>query len=189
MASHLCPCRGEVDLGCCQAWSDLCSHTSLMENLTDGTAPMTWSQQTLHTHLQLVWWIDCPSLFCCTVIHSSVCSFFLITGSIVTRQKCVWTVNDLLCMLYELFSGYFSVVCDVGVRSIVSYSVSSSFLFADLSLPLCSIHPEYSHQQIDSSTAHPLFLFSRERNVRKHSKPGTVPVVSEKEKHVVTVVK
>ncbi|KAM3872823.1 DDB1- and CUL4-associated factor 13 [Diretmus argenteus] len=29
----------------------------------------------------------------------------------------------------------------------------------------------------------------KERNVRKHSKPGSVPVVSEKEKHVVTVVK
>uniref|UniRef100_A0A3P8U3B8 DDB1- and CUL4-associated factor 13 n=1 Tax=Amphiprion percula TaxID=161767 RepID=A0A3P8U3B8_AMPPE len=29
----------------------------------------------------------------------------------------------------------------------------------------------------------------KERNVRKHSRPGTVPVVSEKEKHVVTVVK
>uniref|UniRef100_A0A671VVB3 DDB1- and CUL4-associated factor 13 n=1 Tax=Sparus aurata TaxID=8175 RepID=A0A671VVB3_SPAAU len=29
----------------------------------------------------------------------------------------------------------------------------------------------------------------KERNVRKHSKPGAVPVVSEKEKHVVTVVK
>lgn len=107
----------------------------------------------------------------------------------MTRQTCVWIVNDLLCMLYELFSGYISVACDVGVRSTVSYSVSSSFLFADLSLPLRSIHPEYSHQQIESFMAHPLFLFSRERNVRKHSKPGSVPVVSEKEKHVVTVVK
>ncbi|KAF0045005.1 hypothetical protein F2P81_001534 [Scophthalmus maximus] len=29
----------------------------------------------------------------------------------------------------------------------------------------------------------------KERNVRKHSRPGAVPVVSEKEKHVVTVVK
>ncbi|KAJ8291071.1 hypothetical protein GJAV_G00021050 [Gymnothorax javanicus] len=29
----------------------------------------------------------------------------------------------------------------------------------------------------------------KERNVRKHSKPGSVPLVSEKEKHVVTVVK
>lgn len=29
----------------------------------------------------------------------------------------------------------------------------------------------------------------KERNVRKHSKPGSVPVVTEKEKHVVTVVK
>lgn len=29
----------------------------------------------------------------------------------------------------------------------------------------------------------------KEKNVRMHSKPGTVPVVSEKEKHVVTVVK
>ncbi|MEQ2160566.1 DDB1- and CUL4-associated factor 13, partial [Goodea atripinnis] len=29
----------------------------------------------------------------------------------------------------------------------------------------------------------------KEMNVRKHSKPGSVPVVSEKEKHVVSVVK
>lgn len=44
-------------------------------------------------------------------------------------------------MLYALFSGYISVVIDVGVRSTVSYSVSSSFLFDDLSLPLLSILP------------------------------------------------
>ena len=65
------------------------------------------------------------------------------------------------------------------------------FLFADLppSLP-SSLRPILNilTSQTESLTALPL-LFSRERNVRKHSKPGTVPVVSEKEKHVVTVVK
>lgn len=60
--------------------------------------------------------------------------FFLITGSVVTHEMCVWTVNDLLSMLYELFSGYISAVSDVGIRSTASYSLSSSFLFADLSL-------------------------------------------------------
>lgn len=39
MMSPLCPCRGYGDLCCCQGRSDLRSHTSLMENLTDGTAP------------------------------------------------------------------------------------------------------------------------------------------------------
>ena len=34
-----------------------------------------------------------------------------------------------------------------------------------------------------------LNLFSRESNVRKHSKPGAVPMLSEREKHVVAVVK
>ena len=112
----------------------------------------------------------------------------------MTRQMCVWTVNDLLSMLYALFSGYISVVGDVGVRSTVSYSVSSSFsVCRSLSLPPSlpsSLRPILNilTSQTESLTALPL-LFSRERNVRKHSKPGTVPVVSEKEKHVVTVVK
>lgn len=44
LTSPPCPCRGDRVLGCCQGNSDLCSHTSPMENLTDGTAPMTWSQ-------------------------------------------------------------------------------------------------------------------------------------------------
>lgn len=97
-------------------------------------------------------------------------------------------VNDLLSVLYALFSGYVSVGCDVGVRSTVSYSVSPSFPFAHPSSLFSPSFPEYSHQHTELFTALPL-LFSRERNVRKHSKPGTVPVVSEKEKHVVTVVK
>lgn len=97
-------------------------------------------------------------------------------------------MNDLLPMLYASFSGNISVVYDVGVRSIVSYSVSSSFLFAELSSLSFPFFPAYSPWQIESFTPLPL-LSSRERNVRKHSKPGAVPVVSEKEKHVVTVVK
>lgn len=39
LTSPPCPCRGDCDLGCCQGNSDLCGHTSPMENLTDGTAP------------------------------------------------------------------------------------------------------------------------------------------------------
>ena len=39
--------------------------------------------------------------------------------------------------------------------------------------------------------AHILYILfiSREMNRRKHSKPGSVPVVSERKKHVVAVVK
>lgn len=105
-------------------------------------------------------------------------------------------MNDLLSMLYALFSGYISAVGDVGVGSTLSYSISSSLLLSvcrSLPPPLPPFYPEYSHQQIELFMAPLLcflsFFFFRERNVRKHSKPGTVPVVSEREKHVVTVVK
>lgn len=114
------------------------------------------------------------------------------------RHTCVWTVNYLPSMLYVLFSGYISVVGDVCVRSTVSYSVSSCLLLSVCSLSLSralvrTLSLSFSFWIFSPADwvvfmALPL-LFSRERNVRKHSKPGSVPVVSEKEKHVVTVVK
>lgn len=185
----VCPCRGDGDLGCFQDRSDLCSHTCLMENLTDGTVPL-WHG--LNKPYILIYSLYggliipvCPAVQ--WIIAQSAAFFFVITGNLVIHQTCVWTVNDLLSVFYALFSGHISVVSDVGVRSTVSYSISfSTFLFADPSLP-----PSLSwiFSAADWLVHGSSFLFFRERNVRKHSRPGTVPVVSEKEKHVVTVVK
>lgn len=71
-------------------------------------------------------------------------------------------MNDLPSV-YALFEGCISVAGDMVVRSTLTH------LFHLLNILI-------------------VFCFSRERNVRKHSKPGSVPVVSEKEKHIVAVV-
>lgn len=152
----LCLCRGGGDLGCCQDRSDLCRHSSPMENLPDGTVPVTWSLQALHTHVEHVWWMDYP------VIHSSVCVFFLITDDMVKRQPCVWTVNDLLSVLYAFYSGDISVARDKGVKSTVPrliFNLPPRFCLL-ISPPLLPPSlPDYRHQLIVLFTAFSPFLF------------------------------
>lgn len=81
---------------------------------------------------------------------------------------------------------------DVADRSAVSHSVCSSVVFVYFAVSSSSRSPFLII--LDSSLSYSLvflflIVFSREMNVRKHSKPGAVPVVSEREKNVVAVVK
>lgn len=99
-----------------------------MENLSDRTAPL-WHG--LNSPYILIY-----SLYGGLIVPVCPAVQWFIAQSAAFFPPNYWqycdtrvcTVNDLLSMLYALFSRYISVVGDVGVRSTVSYSVSSSLL-------------------------------------------------------------
>lgn len=139
---------------------------------------MRLSQCGSHAHLLLVW-IDCLS--CRPMIHSCLQLCFVITGRTLRCVRCVFgLVNDLLSMCNVLFPEHISAVSDVGPVSIFSFIHPVFSLFF-----VCLTHSAFSQLLLFFFFLH----FHREKNVRKHSKPGAVPVVPEKEKHVVAVVK
>lgn len=127
-----------------------------------------------------VWWIDCSG--------DSWLSL-LITGSIVTCQTCLdceWFTTHALYIIFRVHW------CSGWRRCWVNSLIFPHFLPPPLCL-LISLSARLYILTGSLFTAFffflPFFLSFRERNVRKHSKPGSVPLLSEKEKHVVTVVK